>query len=137
MLATHKMTGSDTVPLKQKKKTKRGEVAAAEAETKKSKKVADESYDMEVAKKFTSKTKKSSLKPQEPSPPEPNAATSDDEYIYGFTSDDDDSSDEDDAIGDMPEPGIGLLKLPTVPKDDATVKRRLELAKRQPVNDLL
>lgn len=53
-----------------------------------------------------------------------------DEHLYGFTSDDDDSSDEDDAMEDTSE----LVKLPTFFKDDATVKRKLELAKRQPVN---
>ncbi|KAM5544528.1 hypothetical protein V8D89_001426 [Ganoderma adspersum] len=53
------------------------------------------------------------------------------EEFYGFESDDDDSSDEE--VDDIP--GIDLGKLPTIAKDDATVKRKLEKAKRKPTED--
>ena len=52
------------------------------------------------------------------------------EDFYGFESDDDDSSDEEMA-DDIP--GIDIGKLHTIAKDDATVKRKLEKAKRKPV----
>ena len=67
--------------------------------------------------------------------PEPEAEEDDakgnevEEEFYGFESDDDDSSDEE--VDDFP--GIDLGKLPTIAKDDATVKRKLEKAKRKPV----
>ncbi|RPD61049.1 RNA-binding domain-containing protein [Lentinus tigrinus ALCF2SS1-7] len=54
------------------------------------------------------------------------------EDFYGFESDDDDSSDEEMAE-DIP--GIDIGKLPTVAKDDETVKRKLEKAKRKPTDD--
>jgi nucleolar protein 15 len=163
MLATQSMTGTPkklklVVPSKGKKtrteKKVRGEgkekekkvkgevvlkgvkVAVEEvpkATTKKGKEAADESEE-EVVAKSTPKAKKSSFKPQEPvrsSSPKAEVEPSDDGYIYGFTSDNDDSSDEDeDALA----PELGVLKLPTISKDDGTVKRRLEQAKRHPVN---
>ena len=52
------------------------------------------------------------------------------DYEDPFESDDDDSSDEEIA-DDIP--GIDIGKLPTIAKDDATVKRKLEKAKRKPV----
>ena len=72
-------------------------------------------------------------KPVKSPSPETEVLPSEDEYLHGFTSEDDDSSDEEDIIDDIPEPQLGVLKLPTIAKDDATVRRRLELAKRQPV----
>jgi nucleolar protein 15 len=54
----------------------------------------------------------------------------DDDHLYGFSTDEDDSSDEDDAGGEE----VDIGKLPTVAKDDATVKRKLEKAKRHPVS---
>jgi len=105
------------------------ELAKAEAEVKKGKKPTDAAA---VASKSTSKTNKSSTKPQpvKPPSPEPEVVPSDEGHLNGFTSDDEDSSDEDDAIE------VGVSKLPTIPKDDATIKRRLEMAKRQPTGDL-
>ncbi|KAK0461427.1 uncharacterized protein EV420DRAFT_1531931 [Desarmillaria tabescens] len=51
--------------------------------------------------------------------------------LHGLSSDDDDSSDEDE-----PEPTpVDVEKLPTIAKDDANVKRRLEKAKRSPSDD--
>ncbi|KAI9000667.1 hypothetical protein BD414DRAFT_472377 [Trametes punicea] len=62
-------------------------------------------------------------------------AAADDEpeqEFYGFESDDNDSSDD-----EMPDeiPGIDINKLPTIAKDDETVRRRLEKAKRKPTED--
>lgn len=54
---------------------------------------------------------------------------SDEEHLYGFSTDDDDSSDEEVTVED----GINVEKLPTVAKDDATVQKKLERAQRQQV----
>lgn len=56
-----------------------------------------------------------------------------DDHLYGFSTDEDDSSDEDDAAGEE----VDVGKLPTVAKDDATVKKKLEKAKRHPVSALI
>jgi len=53
-------------------------------------------------------------------------------HLHGFSTDDDDSSDEEDAMDDGPSE-FDLGKLPTIAKDDATVKRKLEKAKQHPV----
>ena len=50
--------------------------------------------------------------------------------LHGFSSDEDSS--DDDAAPDIP--GVDVDKLPTIAKDDATVKRKLEKAKREPVS---
>ncbi|KAF5359131.1 hypothetical protein D9756_003146 [Leucocoprinus leucothites] len=58
-----------------------------------------------------------------------------DTHLHGFSTDDDDSSDEEDG---EEKPGLSAFeigKLPTVAKDDESVKRRLEKAKRQPTED--
>ncbi|KIM84109.1 hypothetical protein PILCRDRAFT_818411 [Piloderma croceum F 1598] len=98
------------------------------AKTKKGKKVADES-EVEAVVKSTLKTRKLSRETVQSSP-EPEAP-----FDFGHITDDDDddSSDEEDDIVDIPE--LGVLKLHTVLKDDATVKRKLEKAKRQPAGD--
>ncbi|KAI5119419.1 hypothetical protein M0805_009870 [Coniferiporia weirii] len=51
--------------------------------------------------------------------------------LHGFSSESD-SSDEDDDVDNAP---IDVGKLPTIAKDDATVKRKLEKAKKRAVND--
>ncbi|PPQ65283.1 hypothetical protein CVT26_000243 [Gymnopilus dilepis] len=56
-----------------------------------------------------------------------------DVHLHGFSTDDDDSSDEDLEDGEPSEFDLG--KLPTIAKDDATVKRKLEKAKQQPTED--
>lgn len=56
----------------------------------------------------------------------------DDDHLHGFSTDDDDSSDEEDPMDDEPS-AFDVGKLPTIAKDDATVKRKLEKAQRQPV----
>ncbi|KIK96036.1 hypothetical protein PAXRUDRAFT_826421 [Paxillus rubicundulus Ve08.2h10] len=48
------------------------------------------------------------------------------DYLHGFSTDDDDSSDD-----EVVEDGVDVGKLPTVAKDDATVQKKLERAKRQ------
>jgi hypothetical protein len=56
--------------------------------------------------------------------------------LHGFSTDDEDSSDEEDAMDDGPS-AFDVSKLPTIAKDDATVKHKLDKAKRQPVRQLL
>lgn len=90
------------------------------------------------------KTKKAKAK--EPSPsPEPTFPSDDDSvegdvrfdseeddevHLHGFSTDDDDSSDEEGGMNFEATP-LDVSKLPTVAKDDATVKRKLDKAKRQ------
>ena len=57
-------------------------------------------------------------------------------HLHGFSTDDEDSSDEEDAMDDGPS-AFDVSKLPTIAKDDATVKHKLDKAKRQPVRLLL
>ena len=54
---------------------------------------------------------------------------SDEDHLFGFSTDDDDSSDDEAIVED----GIDVGKLPTVAKDDATVQKKLERAQRQQV----
>lgn len=90
----------------------------------------------EPSSKSTLKTKKPPPTPRETvqsSSPEPEVP-SDFGHITDDDDDDDDSSDEEDNIVDIPDiPELGTLKLHTFLKDDATVKRKIERAKRQPV----
>lgn len=58
-----------------------------------------------------------------------------DTYLRGFSSGSD-SSDEDDEDGVDSAP-FDLGKLPTIAKDDATVRHKLDKAKRQPVRNFL
>ncbi|KAJ7773082.1 hypothetical protein B0H16DRAFT_1408964 [Mycena metata] len=58
----------------------------------------------------------------------------DDAPLHGFSTDDDDSSD-DEGYMDVEVSAFDVAKLPTIAKDDATVKRKLENAKRQPTAD--
>jgi hypothetical protein len=57
----------------------------------------------------------------------------DDDYLEGFSTDDDDSSDEE---LDKDAPAVDVQKLPTVAKDDATVQKKLEKAKKKPVRTI-
>ncbi|CAE6461886.1 unnamed protein product [Rhizoctonia solani] len=54
-------------------------------------------------------------------------------HIQGFSTDEDSSGDDGDEAPELP--GIDLAKLPTVAKDDASVKRRLDQAKKEPAQD--
>ena len=56
--------------------------------------------------------------------------------LHGFSTDDEDSSDGEDAMDEGPS-AFDVSKLPTIAKDDATVKHKLDKAKRQPVRLLL
>lgn len=120
------------------------EDAASEPLKSKSKK-AKKTTEEDVA-ELPSKLKKPSKKTKQPTPePTPEASEneqdaegsqlggSDDGHLHGFSTDDDDSSDEEDAMHYEPE-GLDLAKLPTIAKDDFTVKRKLEKAKREPVS---
>lgn len=84
------------------------------------------------------RTKKSNPPSDTPSdPPSDPPAEADDEKedvsFFGFSTDDDDSSDEELEV--EPE-SVDATKLPTIAKDDAVVKRKLEKAKRKPVRVL-
>ncbi|CAE6417727.1 unnamed protein product [Rhizoctonia solani] len=72
--------------------------------------------------------------------PEPEEEQSEEEegdeeeaHIQGFSTDEDSSDDEGDEAPELP--GIDLAKLPTVAKDDVTVKRRLDKAKKELAKD--
>ena len=52
-------------------------------------------------------------------------------HLHGFSTDED-SSDEENDMDDEPS-AFDVAKLPTIAKDDATVKKKLEKAKRKPV----
>lgn len=65
--------------------------------------------------------------------PEPSHAT----HLHGFSSGSDSSdsdSDDEEEIDDAP---VDVGKLPTIAKDDATVKRKLAKAHKQPVRRIL
>ena len=57
-------------------------------------------------------------------------------HLHGFSTDDDNSSEEDDMMDDGPS-AFDVSELPTIAKDDTTVKHKLDKAKRQPVRLLL
>ncbi|EIW84101.1 RNA-binding domain-containing protein [Coniophora puteana RWD-64-598 SS2] len=52
--------------------------------------------------------------------------------LYGFSTDED-SDDDDMEVGDGE--GVDIGKLPTIAKDDRSIQRRLEKAKREPTSD--
>ncbi|CAL1716618.1 unnamed protein product [Somion occarium] len=95
------------------------------------------------ANSLSKKTKKAAKRPTPtPSPSQSDAEDEqredgegeDKEEFFGFSTDDDgDSSDEDDMVDDASALDVG--KLPTIAKDDAVVKRKLEKAKRKPTED--
>ncbi|KAJ1307587.1 hypothetical protein OPQ81_001684 [Rhizoctonia solani] len=57
----------------------------------------------------------------------------DETHLQGFSTDEDSSDDDGDEAPEIP--GIDLAKLPTIAKDDATVMRRLDKAKKEPVQE--
>lgn len=89
-------------------------------------------------KNLKEKTKKQNVEPDS----ESSSAEAEDQdkdessHLHGFSTDDEDSSDEEDAMDDGPS-AFDVSKLPTIAKDDATVKHKLDKAKRQPVRLLL
>ncbi|CAE6450310.1 unnamed protein product [Rhizoctonia solani] len=60
-------------------------------------------------------------------------AENEETHLQGFSTDEDSSDDDGDDAPQLP--GIDLTKLPTVAKDDVTVKRRLDKAKKVPGQD--
>jgi nucleolar protein 15 len=54
-------------------------------------------------------------------------------HLHGFSTDDDEDSSDDDGDAEMGAPALDVGKLPTVAKDDATVKRKLDQAKKENV----
>ncbi|KAJ7170590.1 hypothetical protein C8R43DRAFT_875612 [Mycena crocata] len=93
---------------------------------------------MSVDPKSSKKPKKSKLvapsSEPEPAPVEEADDSDEDAPLHGFSTDDDDSSD-DEGYMDVEVNAFDIAKLPTIAKDDATVKRKLENAKRQPTAD--
>lgn len=90
--------------------------------------------------KRTASPKKSKKPSPSPEPEQEEDDEKDEEEVetekeaefFGFSTDDDgDSSDEDDL---NEAPPLDVTKLPTIAKDDATVKRKLEQAKKKPVS---
>ena len=69
--------------------------------------------------------------PSPPSESEPSHSESEDVHLYGFSTDEDSSGDELDVADEGADVDMGSL--PTISRDDATVKRKLEKAKRKPV----
>lgn len=64
-------------------------------------------------------------------PIEESSSEAEDVHLYGFSTDEDSSGDDLDAVDEGGDVDVGSL--PTVSRDDATVKRKLEKAKLKPV----
>ena len=121
-----------------------GVLEADQPKSKKSKDVEEvvEETLPESSTKTTKHSKNSRIPVKQPSP-EPSEnddvaeedEEADDSHLHGFSTDNDDSSDEEDSKY-LAWEGVDLGKLPTIAKDDATVKRKLEKAKRQKVSIL-
>ena len=78
------------------------------------------------------KIKKQNFEPESSSAEDEDQDEDEGDHLHGFSTDDDDSSDEEDAMDDGPS-AFDVSKLPTIAKDDATIKHKLDKAKRQPV----
>ena len=81
------------------------------------------------------KIKKQNVEPESSSAEDEDQDEDEGDHLHGFSTDDD-SSDEEDTMDDVPSV-FDVSKLPTIAKDDATVKHKLDKAKRQPVRLLL
>lgn len=64
-------------------------------------------------------------------PAEESSSEAEDVHLYGFSTDEDSSGDDLDAVDEGADVDVGSL--PTISRDDATVKRKLEKAKLKPV----
>ncbi|KAI0087321.1 hypothetical protein BDY19DRAFT_1091876 [Irpex rosettiformis] len=137
--------------IKEVKKGSKSEKVHSKAETK-GKKIAVEEEDEEVQSSKPKRSHKSTTKSQKiPSskkaplvtdsdeeentqPTDGNEGDSDEQdvHLFGFSTDDADSSDEE--MNAEPDP-IEVTKLPTITKDDAVVKQKLEKAKKKPTAD--
>ena len=78
------------------------------------------------------KIKKQSVEPESSSAEDEDQDEDNGDHLHGFSTDNDNSSDEEDAMDDGPSV-FDVSKLPTIAKDDATVKHKLDKAKRLPV----
>ncbi|KAF7327566.1 RNA-binding domain-containing protein [Mycena kentingensis (nom. inval.)] len=116
---------------KEKKEKKSRDVVADEPEeappVKATKKAKEKAADVSAP---ASKAKGKARSPS----PIPVDAEDDDDVIHGLSTDDEDSSD-DEGYMDVEVSAADIAKLPTIAKDDATVKRKLENAKRKPAVD--
>ncbi|KAH8117998.1 hypothetical protein DFH11DRAFT_1503668 [Phellopilus nigrolimitatus] len=110
--------------VKETESTKKDKAAKSKATTKpKSKKLPtpESSDEEEQAKPLSDKAEEDAEK----------SGSEDEVLLHGFSSESD-SSDEDE---DLDGAAVDVGKLPTIAKDDATVKRKLEKAKKQAVED--
>ncbi|OCH93018.1 hypothetical protein OBBRIDRAFT_772212 [Obba rivulosa] len=129
----------------------KGKVPAKDAEPKAAAKAADKKANTKHAEQATPLAKKTkapakartpSPKPSQPaeeeegSGPDEDAESGDEEdgHLWGFSTDDEDDSSDDEISGELD--GLDVSKLPTIAKDDAVVKKKLEKAKKQPAGDL-
>lgn len=86
-------------------------------------------------KKSTSKVQASEPESEPEAAPEESGSDAEEEgYLHGFSSDDQDSSDDEDMVVDTAP--IDVQKLPTIARDDKSVKQKLDKAKRLPVSSL-
>ncbi|EMD33976.1 hypothetical protein CERSUDRAFT_141366 [Gelatoporia subvermispora B] len=136
------------------KRKAKGKAPAKVAEPKAVVKVADKKVEVKPATKAAPPAKKTKITAKAPSP-SPSAASqseaqeegegsaaeedkSDEEdedegHLYGFSTDDEGDSSDEEVSGDWE--GIDVSKLPTIAKDDAVIKKKLEKAKKQPTED--
>lgn len=82
--------------------------------------------------KLAPSTKKTELPKPTPLRPSDSSDEEEEASIHGLSSDDQDSSDEED-MNTLAAPPLDVSSLPTIAKDDLTVKLRLDKAKRKPV----
>ncbi|KAF6754371.1 hypothetical protein DFP72DRAFT_1068397 [Ephemerocybe angulata] len=108
------------------KKVEVKKVEAPKAEAKKGKGTSKKDKDAERA----AVEKQAALEDME------NEISEDEEetHLHGFSTDED-SSDEDDDDMDAEPSAFDVAKLPTIDKDDTTVKKKLEKAKRNPTGE--
>ncbi|KAN0132905.1 hypothetical protein V8E53_009270 [Lactarius tabidus] len=66
-------------------------------------------------------------------PAEESSSEAEDVHLYGFSTDEDSSGDDLDAVDEGGDVDVGSL--PTISRDDATVKRKLEKAKLKPASE--
>ncbi|KAH6913294.1 RNA binding protein [Coprinopsis sp. MPI-PUGE-AT-0042] len=85
------------------------------------------------AKEVKKAGKKESKKQESEDEAENSSEDEENMHLHGFSTDEDSSDDE--GAMDQDEGGFDVGKLPTVAKDDATVKARLEKAKKKPTED--
>ena len=93
----------------------------------------EELEEVEMPKAKAKEVKKAGKKVQEKEEKETDSSEDEEDvHLHGFSTDED-SSDDENAM-DQDEAGFDVGKLPTVAKDDSTVKAKLDKAKKKPVS---